>query len=153
MTARIQSIQIYVSSVIEAPLTAVWALVRDYNSLPQWHPAIAGSEIEGSRDKSTVGCIRKLTLTGGEIVREQLLELSDTHFRLTYNILESDVGLLDYVSELSLLPITDGNRCLATWTANFRTAPGAEEEKRKMVENDVFLAGLHALNAKLHRPG
>jgi len=149
MKAKIQPVQVYVSSVIDAPLGAVWALIRDFNSLPQWHPAIAQSLIEDSRSSSEVGCVRKLTLKTGETVREQLLELSDARTCFTYNILESDVGLLDYVAELSLLPVTDGNRCLATWTANFRTASGLEPEKHRMVEKDVFLGGLQALNAKL----
>jgi Polyketide cyclase / dehydrase and lipid transport len=153
MRGKIQPIQVHVSSVIEAPLAAVWALIRDFNSLPLWHPAIADSEIEDSRESSAVGCIRKLTLKSGETVREQLLELSDSQTRFTYNILESEVGLLDYVAELSLLPITDGNQCLAIWTANFRTVSGLEMEKHTMVERDVFLGGLHALNAKLGSPG
>jgi len=149
MAAKIQPIQVHVSSVIEAPLREVWALIRDFNSLPQWHPAIAGSEIEGSRENCAIGCVRKLKLKSGEVVREQLLELSDVRTCFTYNILESDVGLLDYVAELALLPITDHDQCLAIWTANFRTSPGEEAEKHKMVEQDVFLGGLRALNTKL----
>ncbi len=37
---------IFVSSVIDAPAADVWAIVRDFNGMPQWHPLIADSLIE-----------------------------------------------------------------------------------------------------------
>ncbi|MFY8156784.1 MAG: SRPBCC family protein, partial [Rhabdaerophilum sp.] len=35
--------RVYASSVINAPASRVWARVRDFNGLPNWHPAIAES--------------------------------------------------------------------------------------------------------------
>ena len=32
-------VQVYASSVIDASADNVWALIRDFNGLPQWHPA------------------------------------------------------------------------------------------------------------------
>jgi hypothetical protein len=148
MKRAIQPVQVYVSSVINAPIEAIWALVRDFNALPAWHPSIASSLIEENRDGAAVGCVRSFVLKGGEKVREQLLELSDTHYRFTYSILESDFGLLDYVAEFSLSPITDGNRTFAVWSANFRTAPGQETEKQAMVSDGVFQLGFDALKAR-----
>jgi hypothetical protein len=147
MKRIIQPVQLHVSSVINAPIDAVWSLVRDFNALPAWHPSIAKSFIEQNRDGASVGCIRSFVLKGGEKVREQLLELSDSHYRFTYSILESDFGLLDYVADFSLFPITDGNRTFAVWSANFRTAPGQEAEKRTMVADGVFQLGLDTLKA------
>jgi len=40
-------IKVYRSAIINAPVDKVWKLVRDFNGLPKWHPAIATSEIEG----------------------------------------------------------------------------------------------------------
>lgn len=37
----------HASAVIDAPVEAVWAVVRNFNSLPDWHPAIERGEIEG----------------------------------------------------------------------------------------------------------
>jgi len=144
----IQSVQVYVSSVIDAPIDKVWALVRDFNSLTRWHPAISGSQIEGGQQSTAVGCVRKLVLTSGKVVREQLLELSDANYRFIYNILESDIGLLDYVAEFSLQRVTDGDRTFAVWSADFRTEPGLEAEKAIMVRQDVFQRGFDALKAK-----
>ncbi len=33
------------SAVIQAPPEPVWAIVRDFNGLPGWHPAVAESMI------------------------------------------------------------------------------------------------------------
>ena len=41
-------IRVYVSSVIDASADTVWARIRDFNGLPQWHPGIADSRIENS---------------------------------------------------------------------------------------------------------
>ena len=45
----------YASAVIPAPAEQVWELVREFNGLPDWHPAIASSEIEGGRSAGEVG--------------------------------------------------------------------------------------------------
>jgi len=37
--------KVYRSAVIRAPVETVWAVVRDFNALPRWHPAIATSEM------------------------------------------------------------------------------------------------------------
>ena len=148
MRRPVQPIQVYVSSVINGPIDAIWALVRDFNALPEWHPGIAKSRIEEDRESAAIGCVRNFVLRGGEKVREQLLELSDTHHRFAYSILDSDVGLLDYIAEFALSPVTDGNRTFAVWSANFRTAPGQEKEKQTMVAQDVFQRGFEALKAR-----
>ena len=50
--------RVYVSSVINAPAAKVWARVRDFNGLPNWHPGIAESRIENGEPADKVGCVR-----------------------------------------------------------------------------------------------
>ena len=38
--------KIFRSSVINAPIDEVWARIRDFNALPDWHPAFTDSYIE-----------------------------------------------------------------------------------------------------------
>ena len=38
--------KIFRSSVINAPFDEVWARIRDFNALADWHPAFADSHIE-----------------------------------------------------------------------------------------------------------
>ena len=54
-------IKVYRSAIIDAAADKVWKLVRDFNGLPKWHPAIATSEIEGGLPADRVGCVRRFT--------------------------------------------------------------------------------------------
>lgn len=138
-------VNIYVSSVINASADTVWARVRDFNGLPQWHPGIADSRIENSQPADRVGCIRHFHTRDGGMIREQLLALSDFEYSQTYEILESPMGVTNYVATLQLTPVTDGNRSFIEWSAEFECAPGREAELTQLIGQGVFQAGFDAL--------
>lgn len=143
--------KVFVSSVIDAPIEQVWATVRDFNALPQWSPLVRDSQIEQGRASDSVGCIRNFNQHDGINIREQLLMLSDAEHRFSYSMLESGLGLYDYVSEFSLQRITDGDRTFALWTAQFRTDPGREQEKADLVSRGVFQRAFDSLKQRLNR--
>ncbi len=142
--------RIFVSSVLDASTDDVWAKIRDFNALPEWHPAVADSHIEGGEPADRVGCIRNFNLVddGGNI-REQLLALSDVSFLCTYSILESPMPVEDYVATLRLTPVTDGNRTYIQWTAEFGCPADAEEELVDFIGQGVFQGGFDALKRML----
>lgn len=142
-------IRVYVSSVIDAPAHTVWSRIRDFNGLPQWHPLIADSRIENQQPADRVGCIRHFHTRDGGMIRERLLALSDFDFSCTYEILESPMGVADYVATLKLTPVTDGNRCFAEWSAEFECAEGRERELADLIGQGVFQAGFDALKRGL----
>ncbi|MFV2093270.1 MAG: SRPBCC family protein [Hyphomicrobiales bacterium] len=142
-------VKVFVSSVIDAPADKVWAVVRDFNDMPGWHPAIARSTIEGGRPSDAVGCVRSFYLQDGTHIREQLLSLSDFDFHFSYSILEAGLDLQNYIAGMKLTPVTDGGRTFAEWTAEFETTPGNETEMARIVSQDVFQAGFDALKDKL----
>ncbi len=139
-------VKVYTSSVIDAPADRVWARIRDFNALPEWHPAIADSRIENNEPADKVGCVRNFNLHDGGNIRERLLALSDYDYTCTYSILESPMGVENYVATLKLTPITDGNRTFAEWSAEFDCERGREEELARLVGGDVFQGGFDALN-------
>lgn len=139
----------YASAVIDAPIETVWKIVRDFNGLPNWHPAIARSEIEGGSSSSEVGCIRSFYLTDGAHVREQLLALSDADHSLSYSFVKPAFTVKNYVAGIRLLPITDGGRTFAEWTATFDEEPEDAGKYVEIVSTHVFAAGWAALRAKL----
>lgn len=141
-------IQVYVSSVIPAPADAVWPLLRDFNGLPRWHPLIAESRIEQQQAADRVGCVRQFRLHDGGVIREQLLGLSDFDCRVTYSILQSPMGVSQYVATLSLTPITDSNRSFVEWRAEFDCAPEREAELAQHIAQGVFQRGLDALKQR-----
>ena len=136
---------IFVSSVIDAPIDAVWAKIRDFNALPAWHPAIADSHIENEEPSDKLGCIRNFNLKDGGNIREQLLTLSDIDYQCTYSILISPMPLDNYIATLRLVPITDGNRTYAEWTAEFTCKPEDEETLVNDIGTNVFQGGFNAL--------
>ena len=138
-------IKVYTSSVIDASADAVWAHVRDFNGLPKWHPAIADSRIEGNWPADRIGCIRNFRLRDGGAIREQLLSLSDYDYQCTYSILESPMGVENYVATLRLTPITDGDRTFVEWTAEFDCALEREAELVSNIGSRVFQGGFDAL--------
>ena len=141
-------VKVYSSTVIDAPADAVWAEVRDFNALPRWHPAIKDSYIELHLPSDKVGCIRNFTLKAGGRIREQLLALSDFDYSVTYSILESPMGVENYIATLKLGPITDGNRTFAEWTAEFDCAPARARELAQSIGQGVFQGGFDALKTR-----
>jgi hypothetical protein len=139
----------YASSVLEATPERVWALVRDFNGLPSWHPLIAASRIEKDEPADKVGCIRNFTLQDGGRIREQLLTLSDYEYSCSYAILESPMGVRNYVATLKLTPVTDGNRTFIEWQADFDCDPGRERELQDLIGRGVFQGGFDALKSRL----
>ena len=141
-------IRVYTSSVIDAPADAVWQQVRDFNGLPAWHPAIAESRIEAGLPSDRVGCVRNFRTKDGGVIREQLLTLSDFEYECVYSILESPMGVDNYIATLKLTPITDGNRTFAEWSAEFECAPGRERELTQQIGQGVFQGGFDALKQR-----
>ena len=141
-------VNVYVSSVIDAPADSIWSRVRDFNGLPQWHPLIADSRIENDQPPDRVGCIRHFHLKDGGMIREKLLALSDYEYSCTYEILESPMGVANYIATLKLTPVTDGGRCFAEWSAEFECEAGRERELTESIGNGVFQAGFDALKRR-----
>jgi hypothetical protein len=141
----------YASSIIDTPADQVWARIRDFNGLPNWHPAIRDSHIEGNLPSDKIGCIRNFNLKDGGNIREQLLGLSDFDYSCTYAILESPLGVVNYVATLKLSPITDGNRTFAEWTADFDCDPQRAQELVQTIGQGVFQGGLTALKTQAGR--
>jgi NADPH2:quinone reductase len=139
------------STVIDAPIERVWAVIRDFNSHDQWHDVVEASRIEGGEASSHVGCVRNFSLRDGNRIREQLLTLDDREHKSTYCIVEATVPLQRYVATVTLKPVTDGNRTFWHWESTFATPPGQERELREMVARDVYEAGFANLRRHLER--
>ena len=144
-------VQVYTSSVIDASADNVWSRIRDFNGLPQWHPAIADSRIENNEPSDRVGCIRHFHTRDGGMIRERLLALSDYDYSCTYSILESPMGVDNYTATLKLTPVTDGGRAFAEWSAEFDCDEGRERELSETIGQGVFQGGFDALKRHFGR--
>ncbi len=140
------------STVIDAPIAAVWEILRDFNGHDRWHPVVQRSMLEDSMRTDQVGCVRNFDLREAGNVRERLLSLSDRDCRFRYAIVDADIPLHDYVAEVYLKPVTDGDRTLWHWSSTFDTPPGRERELAELVAAEVYEAGFAAVRARLERP-
>jgi len=137
------------STIINAPIEDVWAVLRDFNSHRDWHPAIAASQIEDGREADEIGAVRDFELKSGGALREQLLSLSDRDHTLTYCILDAPMPLIGYAATIRLKPISDGNRTFWQWCSTFRTPPGEEVRLSRLVGEDIYERGFAALRQHL----
>lgn len=146
-------VKVVSSTVIDQPVEAVWALLRDFNGHDRWHPAVADSEMERGAPTDKVGGVRRFHLADGSELREQLLTHSDLDMAFSYCLLDTPVPLLNYVAHVRLFPVTDGDRTFWQWESRFDTPPGRERELRNLVANDIYAAGMEAVRAHLHEAG
>lgn len=140
-------IQVRRSTIIDAPVDEVWAILRDFNGHERWHPAVAESRIEDGRASDEAGCVRRFRLTDGGELREQLLTLSDRDRRFSYCILDAPIPLIDYVANVSLKPVTDGNRTYWEWSSSFAAPDDRADELVALVGEGIYEAGFSAVRA------
>jgi NADPH:quinone reductase-like Zn-dependent oxidoreductase len=142
-------INIIRSAVIDAPIDRVWAVLRDFNSHEQWHPAVTGSRMENDFDGDVVGGVRKFRLTDGAEIREQLLRHSDREYSFTYCILDSPLPLFDYMAAVRLKPVTDGDQTFWDWRAQFHAPDDQAAELENLVARQICEEGFMGLRSFL----
>ena len=145
------------SAVIDAPIERVWAVLRDFGSHLQWHPAVTHSHLENDTGGDVVGSVRRLRFEDGTELREQLLQHSDRNHTCTCSILDASLPLFDQVTRLCLKPVTDGNQTFWQCQFRFRTPAHRAPELTEWVGRQVCEAGITGmrryLDSKERSPG
>jgi hypothetical protein len=142
-------VRIFRSTIMEAPIEAVWDLLRDFNGHDRWHPAVASSQIERGRDADRIGSVRRFRLATGEELREQLLALSDAETTFSYCLLDTPIPLLNYVAHVRLIPVTESDHTFWQWTCRFDTPKGREVDLEEQVRTGIYEAGFAAIRSEL----
>jgi NADPH:quinone reductase len=113
------------STVIEAPVEAVWALLKNFGNVSRWHPDVPESRIENGGTGQKPGDIRSIKLRNGTPIREKLLAISDELKSYTYSVIEAPLPIRNHSSTVSL-SATPNNRTAITWTAEFIVDDGVD---------------------------
>jgi len=137
------------STLIDAPVEELWAILRDFNGHVRWHPAVETSLIESGEASDQIGAVRNFRLKDGSRIREQLLFLSDAKRSFGYCILEAPAPLRNYVASVRLRPVTSENACLWEWRASFDPPPSHRERLVRFVRDDIIEAGFGAMRSFL----
>lgn len=135
----------YASIILKAPVETVWGLVRNFNGLPEWAPAVTRSVIEKGLDPDVVGCVRSFHLANGAHVRERLLMLDDARRCFSYNFETPAFPVRNYLATLRLYPVTHTDQTFAEWEATFDEAPEDLGRYERIVSHDVFAANFRNL--------
>jgi hypothetical protein len=129
------------STVIDAPISAVWNTVRTFSDLA-WLGFSAS--VQGGGPDNQVGETVRVVTVGDKAVRERLVTLSDESHVFEYRILMEtpediaknlfDATVHGYKATFELQEVKDGNRTFARWSTSFET----EVEKAEMMKETLL---------------
>ncbi|MEZ5865665.1 MAG: SRPBCC family protein [Geminicoccaceae bacterium] len=139
----------YASTVIDRPAGEVWAVIRDFNGLPDWNPGVTRSMIEDGRPADQVGCVRSFYLADGAHLRERLLAFSDPEMSMTYNFEKTPFAVENYIATLRCTTVTDGHRCFVEWWTDFDCDLAKRAEWLDFFAGSVFQGGFDGLKERL----
>lgn len=101
---------------IDAPAATVWARIRNFDALKDWHPAVA----ESPADKGNAeGSVRQLKLKGGGALTETLESWDEAKMRYSYRA--KDGGALPVTNYSSTITVkAEGdNKTVVEWRGAF----------------------------------
>lgn len=134
-------VQVERSIDLGAPAEDVWAAIGDFGALDAWHPAFARCEVEQAGGET----LCTLTTGDGAVLRERLLDHSDSAMSYRYAIIESPLPIEDYVASLAVRAA--GGGCRVVWSSEFAPKGVADDDAQAMIAG-VYQAGLDSLKAR-----
>jgi hypothetical protein len=142
--------QIVTSTVVASPAEEVWALLRDFAAIGDWHPALPPCEIEnGPADR--VGCVRVFPLAGGH--RETLISLDDRQRTIALAFGDNaGLPIRSYTSTMAVRPVTLSNQAYVEWSSRFDCDEADEDKAIAAVRDGVLVPGLQALERRFAQP-
>jgi len=138
--------QIVTSTVVASPVSEVWALLRDFAAIGDWHPALPPCEIEdGPADR--VGCIRVFPLAGGH--RETLTGLDDQQRTIAFAFGDNaGLPVRSYISMMTAQPVTLTDHTYIEWSSRFDCDEADGDKVTAAVRDGVLVPGLKALEQR-----
>ncbi|AGO55934.1 hypothetical protein ALQ63_00425 [Serratia plymuthica] len=133
------------SLVIQRDIEEVWAIIEKFHALSTWHPAVVSSEFEEGYTEDVVGAVRRVILGSGACGTEKLIRKDSEAYVLTYSFETAPLPVENYLSTIQLLPTRNPGNTHVVWSASFDCKPDLCSEMRRVLENDVYLAGIKAL--------
>ena len=133
---------------INAPVEVVWARIKNFDSLKDWHPAVA----ESPADKGNAeGSVRSLKLKGGGTLTETLESFDDAQKKYSYRA--KDGGALPVTNYTSTIKVTaDGKVSVVEWRGAFYRGfpnndppPDQNDEAAVKAITGVYKSGLENL--------
>lgn len=130
---------------LDAPAATVWARLRDFSALKDWHPAVADS---AASQGNKVGSVRLVKLKGGGELTETLEGHDDAQMKYSYRL--KDGSPLPVTNYTSTIRVTDsGGKAQVEWRGAFYRAhpnndppPDQNDEAAVKAVTGVYQSGL-----------
>lgn len=126
---------------LQAPTEEVWALLGQFGSFADWHPAGTAATVETTGE----GTVRTVTIAGGERLIERLVSEDPAGMSLTYAWIEGALPVESMESTLTVSPREEGST--VTWRVEFQAAKG-EKSKAADVIDGLVASGLQGLKKR-----
>lgn len=134
---------------VNASPSAVWAKLKNFDALKDWHPAVA----ESPTDKgNSVGSVRQIKLKGGGELSETLEGYDDAKMKYSYRAKNGGaLPVSNYTSTISVSAGADagGNQSVVEWRGAFYRAypqndppPDKNDEAAVKAVTGVYTSGL-----------
>jgi len=138
--------RVYESAVLDAGVDRVWQVVHvlDFHFLP----SVAKCDLEGKGvTHNTVGGVRRVQYKDGTVQRIKLLELSESHYYVTYDVIESTPPLTysGATHTIKLRRITEDHHTFVQFTSDYAKDAGNDviaDSRFKKIEFFKALAGV-----------
>jgi hypothetical protein len=136
------------ATVIDADADRVWKVLRQFGDIPNWFPgAVTKSIIEDNLPQTTVGCVRVMTLSNGNTLRERLLSMDESNRTFSYGFDDSSLPYDDFLMTIQLVPLSDSPRTFIRWTARFEVRPGHDRGQSIGALHGLITSGDASLHA------
>jgi hypothetical protein len=110
----------YVSTTVDAPVAAVWAVLGEFHGIAGWVGRIRSAE-PGNGAANAVGSVRVLTMEpDGRTVRERLCSYDGSGRRYSYEFAgEPPFPVRAYTGTVRALPVTETGATFVEWWGEF----------------------------------
>lgn len=146
--------------VIKAEPSKVWAVIKDFSSIKQWHAAVADVRIEDRKDNEGDAILkhRVITLKDGGSITEKLREVNDDEMKLDYKMVETTLPFSNYRAVMQVKAGATSGESILTWTGRFynkansmEAKPGEDNPAANAAINAIYDAGLSGLKDLLEK--
>jgi uncharacterized protein YndB with AHSA1/START domain len=142
-------VKVSVNRIMEAPVEKVWETIQSYDSLVNWHAAIASSLIENEKGSTELGAVRKVVMHDGAVIREVLIGWSNEEHMYKYKILECPFPITNFEATLKCTKTSDGDNCFVEWISNEFDTPHDQKEAMRTLAETVFTLGFEGIALKV----
>ncbi len=147
--------------VIKAEPAKVWAVLKDFCSVQQWHSQVASCKLEQRKDAESGNELTHhlVALKDGGSILEKLREANDADMKLDYKMVdgaESTIAVSNYRAVMQVKAGPGAGESTVSWTARFYNAantmeapPGRDNPAANAAINSYYDAGLTGLKKML----